>query len=313
LKIVAFVLLAVLAQILLDYSLRKEFKVQSKGIVVITGTSTGIGRHAAFEMAKNGYIVFCGVRNQKGVQSLKDEAKSLGLEKEIRPIILDIEYEEQIDAAVSEVSSYSDSTSLPIVGLVNNAGISMRSPYESTLISQMKKVFEINFFGTTLITQKFLPLIRRDQGRVVFISSMMGVTSLYGSSSYSASKRAMEGAVDALRIEMLPFGVSVSSVLPGYIKTAIGDKGNDINVTDEQYKIYQDYFDTVVERRKKTFTIAAGPEVTSEAILHALTNPFPLTRYYPGSTGDLSAKMAAVLLGIFPDRAADLVKSLRNK
>jgi len=210
------------------------------------------------------------------------------------------------------VTAYLQEHGLPLVGIVNNAGISGRVPVEAAPLGEIKSLFNTNYFGTVDLTQAFLPLIRKDKGRIVFISSVAGLTGTYGGAFYGGTKRAMEGLADSMRLEMNPFGVSVSSVLPGYIKTSIENKvrtHEDLNVPKEKYLLYQNFFDNMLHRRKQVFKNAYGPEVTSEAVLQALTDPYPKTRYYVGDDGEFfSAQALSILLGILPDRLVDKLK-----
>jgi len=241
--------------------------------------------------------------------------KKKGLENNIKPIILDVANSKHITASLETITEYLNSHGLPLVGIVNNAGIPFRLPFEVAPLGEVKSLFNINFFSTIEITQTFLPLIKKYKGRVLFISSLNGFISTYGTGYYSGTKRAMEGVIDALRLEMVPFGVSISSILPGYIKTDIEGKLRthvDFNIPDEKYHLYKNYFDTMHAKRKKTFECAVGPKVTSDAILHALTDPYPHTRYLVGPAGPglLTAQVATLLTSIFPDRLSDIVKVL---
>jgi len=306
-----FIFLAVV----IEYGLRKEFKVHSSGAVVISGTSSGIGRDAVFALAKHGFVVFCGVRSVQDIKSLEEEAVTFNLEEKVRPILMDVVNSTQIDAAVVEVSSFLKETGLPMVGVVNNAGISNRYPIETVILDKARQLFEVNYFGGLVLTQKFLPLIRQHQGRILFISSISGIAPLPGSGIYSSTKRALEALVDSLRMEMLPFGVSVTSILPGYIKTPISGKGfSNYNetVSEELYKIYKLFFETVGPKRASVFKDAPGPQVTSEAILQAMVEQYPRTRYFIGSAGDFPIKIIPILLGIIPDRLADFIKMERH-
>jgi len=290
--------------------LRKEFKVHDKGVILITGTSTGIGRHAVFELAASGHVVFAAVRNEKDAKSIKDEAVQRSLKDNVRTVILDVTKDDEVNSAHKEITDYLLQTGLPMMGLVNNAGISLRVPCELIDLDEARRIFDINFFGVISVTKKFTPLIRKDHGRIIFVSSVLGFMSLYGSSLYSSTKHAMEGYVDAFRLEMLPFGVSVTSVLPGFIQSAIADKGfPTVNKSSEAYKLYEIYIEKLSAKRKESFTIAGSPQLTSDAIKQALVDPYPKTRYAVGPVNKLlNADVALILAGILPDRLVDLLK-----
>jgi len=305
-----FFALILAAPTILQYALRIQFPVHTRGAVLISGCSSGIGRHAAFELAKEGYTVFTGVRKTKDFESLTAEAKSLTLKGKIVPIILEVTKQQDIDKAFEEISKFLSAEKLPFVALINNAGVSTRGPVETMDFNKARQVFDINYWGALALTQKFLPLIRRDKGRILFVSSVMGVLSMYGSTTYSGSKWALEAAVDALRLEMLDFGVSVTSILPGYITTAIAESGHtEPQGTPEQVELYKNFWDTLPAKRAKSFKNGAPPQVTSDAILHAVTNEYPRTRYSPGPTGGgLDGEMTCFLTSFLNDRLFDWIK-----
>jgi len=198
---------------------------------------------------------------------------------------------------------------VPFVGLVNNAGISGRTPFESVDLARGRKMFETNYFGAIALTQKYLPTIRKHQSRILFISSLMGILCNEGGTMYGGSKHATEAAVDALRMEMLDFNVSVSDIVPGFIKTEIGESAirNSEQGSEEQRQVYKKFWDGYAEGRRANFVAADGPEVSSVAIVHALTDKYPKTRYYVANAQKFHASVVAVLVGILPDRLKDLL------
>jgi short-subunit dehydrogenase len=293
----------------LNFFLREEFVVHRNGVVLITGTSSGIGRNASFELAELGYVVFCGVRKEKDIESLNKEAKEKGVTKNIVPIIMDVLNSKHIASSLETVTKYLDSTGLPLAGIVNNAGVAFRLPVEVAPLGEVKSLFNVNYFSTIEVTQTFLPLIRKYKGRIVFISSVAGIVTQYGAGFYSGTKKAMEAMVDALRLEMYPFGVSVSSILPGYIKTDIVDNVRtylDYNIPEEKLEVYRKNLEFMKIQRKLVFEDAVSTKVTSEVIIHALSDPFPKTRYFVGPVNKLmSAGTLSILLGFLPDRLGD--------
>jgi NADP-dependent 3-hydroxy acid dehydrogenase YdfG len=109
---------------ILDFAFRVKYVSHPNGVIVISGCSSGIGRHAAFEMASHGYHVFAGVRKDSDIESLNKEAKSRNLKGKVIPVILDVTKESEIISTKDTVVSYLEETKLPFVGLVNNAGVS---------------------------------------------------------------------------------------------------------------------------------------------------------------------------------------------
>eukprot|EP01126_Amoeba_proteus_P047543 TRINITY_DN5428_c0_g1_i8.p1 TRINITY_DN5428_c0_g1~~TRINITY_DN5428_c0_g1_i8.p1 ORF type:complete len:311 (-),score=44.98 TRINITY_DN5428_c0_g1_i8:78-1010(-) len=302
-----FIVFLLLCFIVLHNFSSEHYTTHSKGVIVITGASTGIGRHATIEMVKAGYVVFAGVRNSAHSSELKAEVSKLQLSGEVHPIILDVTEDQQIASSFLEVEEYLNKTGMSLVGLVNNAGISTRYPVESIPEKHAKYVWEVNYWGVIKVTQKFLPLIRRDSARIVVVSSIAALIAAPGSSIYSGTKIAIERVMDALRRELRHWKVSVSIVEPGYVKTPILDKvsGDKFLVTEEQYKIYNKFWDQVLVSRSKSFEGAPGPEVTSEVIKHALVDPHPKTRYCVGVANNLPGWLICQVAPFLPDRWID--------
>jgi len=285
-----------------NYVLKKDFVVHMKGAVVISGTSSGIGHHATFAVAEYGYTIFACVRNEKSVQNLKEEAKTRGLEHLIIPIVVDVTNNTQIDLGVKEVTTFLSRTELPMVAVVNNAGFSGSVPIELESSDHIHSMFDVNFFGSVLLTQKFLHLIRRDQGRLIFVSSLAGYISIAGKSLYSATKRAIESIVDTLRIELEPFGVSVTSLVSGFIRTSIVQNSLSATKIDKTQKSYKEYFDKELKHMDYVMKLAPTPEATSNAIVDAIRNPFPETRYFMGTVGKFSSYYLYMRRWLLTDR-----------
>jgi NAD(P)-dependent dehydrogenase (short-subunit alcohol dehydrogenase family) len=207
---------------------RKEYRALTKGGVVVTGASTGIGHHAAVSLAKAGFVVFAGVRKQKDADTIAAQ-KVPGL----HPIILDVTKQDTIDVSVSMVKADLAARSLNLVALVNNAGIAKTFPVELLDMDDVVANFEVNYFGVVRVTQAFLPLLREtgDGARLVQVSSVAGFISSAGGNPYAATKFALEALTDALRLELAPWRISVSTINPAFVATPIlgrpGDKGAD--------------------------------------------------------------------------------------
>jgi NAD(P)-dependent dehydrogenase (short-subunit alcohol dehydrogenase family) len=141
------------------------------GIVLISGASTGIGKHAAVELAKlkPQYTVLAGVRRESDFNLILDEGLS-----NLKPILLDVtSYSSCVDA-IEKISSEIATKKQPLIALVNNAGISRNIPVEFHHIDDVKLIFETNFFGMLQLTQLAIPLLRSSAGRIVMISSVAG-------------------------------------------------------------------------------------------------------------------------------------------
>ena len=184
-------------------------------VVWITGASSGIGEHLAYEFSVQGATVVLSARSEdklKEVQSqLKYPEKSL-IEA------MDVADHNAIQSHYHTIKSHVG----PIDILINNAGISQRSSVAETLLNVDKRLFDVNFFGNIAVTKAVLPdMMERGTGHIVVISSVAGKMSTGYRSSYSATKHALHGWYDALRAELGDTGVSVNMICPGYIRTEI--------------------------------------------------------------------------------------------
>ncbi|MCC6276787.1 MAG: SDR family oxidoreductase [Oligoflexia bacterium] len=251
----------------------------SKRSVLITGASTGIGAACAIELSKKGFSVFAGVRKTQDGEALLAQAK------DIIPIILDVEKPDQISDAVRTVQSKCDG----LDGLVNNAGIVVAGPLEYLPPEDLKRQFNINVFGLMEVTQKFLPLLRLKKGRIINMSSVSGLSSAPFLGPYCSSKFAVEALSDALRLELLPFGIEVILIEPGSIKTPIWDKTAEdseqilkrMSPLAEQH--YGKAFAAMRKLANKLRDTAAPVSEVTRVVEHALTAPTPCVRYKVGS------------------------------
>ncbi len=189
----------------------------SRDPIVITGTSTAIGAACALRLADAGYSVFAGVRRTADAEALAAQTSG-----ELMPLLMDITDAESIAAAAKTVDGVVGDRG--IAGLVNNAGIVRPGPLEFQPMADFRVQLEVNLFGHVAVTQAFLPLIRKGNGRLVNVGSIGGrlVLPLHG--AYSASKFAMEAVTDAFRLELREWGIPVSLVDPGGSASAIFGK-----------------------------------------------------------------------------------------
>ena len=198
-----------------------ESLIKFSGTVVITGTSSGIGRGLCKAFVERGYKVFGTVRNKKDALKLE---KDFG--QNFNALIMDVTNEKQVLLAKEKVKNYLGNKKLS--ALINNAGIATLGPIEYFPTSDFKKQLDTKILGTFLCTKIFLPLLGThhkllgEPGRIVNISSILG--GKIGSpfmSGYCASKHAVEAFSESLRRELKPFGIKVIIVAPGSISTPI--------------------------------------------------------------------------------------------
>jgi NAD(P)-dependent dehydrogenase (short-subunit alcohol dehydrogenase family) len=204
----------------------------------------------------------------------------------------------------------------PLMGLINNAGIAVSGPLEFLEMSDLRRQFEVNVFGQVAVTQALLPLLRKAPGgRIVNMSSISGRITAPLLGPYSMSKFALEAFSDALRRELETFGLSVSVVEPGAIRTPIWDKGVDSSkermarMPARAMELYGSRIEFLTKRAREMSESGAPADEVAKAVHHALVSPRPKTRYLVGRDARLTAKLACIL----PDRALDRLmrRSLR--
>ncbi|MCA2983041.1 SDR family oxidoreductase [Gemmatimonas sp.] len=189
--------------------------------VLVTGATSGIGKATAIHLASLGYTVFAGAYGASP-QDLEDLGAVQSSRGHLRIIDIDVTNGESIQRACSQIENLlPDGWSF---ALVNNAGVAFGAPLEIERLEKMRLQMEVNYFGVVQVVRCFLPLLRRTHGRIINISSISGKSSMPFNGSYCASKFALEAFADALRLELRPWRIHVSNVLPGDIKTAIWEK-----------------------------------------------------------------------------------------
>lgn len=184
-------------------------------VIVITGASSGIGKALAYKFSSEGSKVVLGARNQEKLKKVADDINSQGG---------DATY------CVSDVSNENDCKNLILKGvekydkidvLINNAGISMRAMFNELKLDVLKQLMDVNFWGTVYCTKHALPYLLKAKGSVVGVSSIAGLKGLPGRTGYSASKFAMNGFMETLRIENLKTGLHVLMAFPGFTASNI--------------------------------------------------------------------------------------------
>ena len=188
----------------------------SENSTIITGASMGIGRALALQLAEKGAWLTLGARNEDKLE----ETAALCRERGGRALAVrtDVAVREQCEHLIqSGVSAYGR-----IDTLINNAGITMVAPFEEvTDISLYEKIMQVNYLGAVYCTYYALPHLKKTKGRLAVINSLAGLTGVPSRSAYSASKFALNGFFDTLRIEQEDNGVTVTMIFPGFTDTGI--------------------------------------------------------------------------------------------
>ncbi|HDO28082.1 MAG TPA: SDR family oxidoreductase [Bacteroidetes bacterium] len=184
-------------------------------VVVITGATSGIGKALAYEFARHGSKVVIGARRHELLIEVAEDIKLKGGDVAFAKMDVSIEADckNLIFTAVEQFGK--------IDVLINNAGISMRARFEDVDLKVIKKLMDVNFRGTVYCTKYALPHLLKEKGSVVGISSIAGLKGLPGRTGYSASKFAMKGFMECLRIENLKKGLHVLMAYPGFTSSNI--------------------------------------------------------------------------------------------
>ena len=275
---------------------------------MITGASSGIGAACALHLDKLGFMVFAGVRRQADAEALRAKASP-----RLTPIALDVADTLSISTAASAVAGAVGDAGLD--GLVNNAGIVVPGPVEFLPLPDLRRQLEINVVGQVAVTQAFLPLIRAAHGRIVNMGSISGRLATPFSSAYGASKFALEALTDALRLELAPWGISVSIIEPGAVATPIWEKGAKTaeamlaSAPPEALALYGEAIEAFRKTSAYSAKNAADPMDVARVVEHALTAARPKTRYVVGRRAKIGAAMALLV----PDRVRDslVAKAMR--
>lgn len=238
--------------------------------VLVTGASSGIGRHLAETLAEAGHHVYAGARKD-------EDLEALNAIDNITAVRLDVTRQDEIDAVVALI----EERGTGLYGLVNNAGIGDGGPVVDTPVEVQSLVYEVNVEGVYRMTKAFAPLVMASRGRIATTGSIAGTLAWPGGSAYSGSKHWIEAFTDALAGEMAPHGISVSVIEPGNYQTHIRRSGvlrrharivaDGGVITPEMRAEYEQ-----TEARELSYKL---PDEVTEAFMHALFDDAPLRRY----------------------------------
>ena len=263
---------------------------QTRRIAIVTGASGGIGEATARALHAAGYRVFGTYRRPPATRS-----------SEIEYLACDVTNDASVQAAVGEVLSKAGRVDL----LVNNAGVGLVAGAEESSLEQAKALFDVNLFGVLRLTKAVLPIMRRQgSGRIVNISSVMGLIPAPFMALYAASKHALEGYSESLDHEIRATGVRVVLVEPAYTRTSF--EGN-VYQADQQLDVYQSARMNAEGVLREEMKTADAPELVADAVLKAATQANPNRRYAAGRM----ARQVSLLRRFVPASAFD--KSLRKQ
>lgn len=264
---------------------------QGRPVAIVTGASTGIGEASARALHAAGYRVF-------GTSRQAPTAMATGVEC----LMCDVTRGESVDAAVESVLARTGRIDL----LVNNAGVGLFAGAEESSLDQAKSLFDVNLFGVIRMTKGVLPTMRRQRrGRIVNISSIMGLIPAPFSALYASSKHAVEGYSESLDHEVRDSGIRVVLVEPAYTRTRFENNLIKADQPLDEYAQARLNAEDVIRHVMKT--AADSPESVAMVVVKAATVEHPRRRYTAGRM----AGQVSLLRRFVPETAFD--KSLRKQ
>lgn len=242
-----------------------------KKVALITGASAGMGKETAKLLAQNGYIVYGAARRIAQMQDLKNQG--------IKVLSMDVSDDASMLKGIEEIIK----TERRIDVLVNNAGFGSYGAIEDVAIEDARYQLEVNVFGLARLTQLVLPYMRQQRsGKIVNITSIGGKMATPMGGWYHASKFAVEGLSDSLRLEVKPFGIDVILIEPGGVKTEWAGIAMDSMVKVSGNTAYQDMTNKALSVGRSGQKNYAEPSLIAELILKAITIKNPKARYAAG-------------------------------
>ena len=244
--------------------------------VVVTGVSSGIGWGIAKVLLKQGFRVFGSVRQEQDAVRLQAQ-----FGQAFTPLLFDVTDEAAVRRSAAEVERLLDGENL--AGLVNNAGMALAGPLLYQPLDDFRQQLEVNLVGSLIVTKAFTPLLRsqgaRKAGRIVNITSVGGKMAAPFLGAYAASKHGLEGMSEALRRELMIYGIDVIIVAPGSVATRTWDKAESADVTiyaaTPYAKALKKFTDYMLVNGRKGYK----PERIGEVVFRALTTAKPRVRY----------------------------------
>lgn len=242
-------------------------------VILITGASSGMGKVTAQTLIKNGYVVYGAARRVENMRNLIDMGG--------HAIGMDITDDSQIEKAVARILSEQGQIDV----LINNAGYAVYGAVEQVPIEDARRQFDVNLFGLATLTQKILPIMRKQKaGHIINITSIGGKVYTPLGAWYHATKHALEGWSDCLRVETAQFGVKVSIIEPGAIQTEFSDVMAGPMAELSKGGPYEALARAIEAGNKKYYNGAPSnsPQVIADVILKAIKSANPKTRYAAG-------------------------------
>ncbi|GGW64150.1 short-chain dehydrogenase [Streptomyces xantholiticus] len=260
----------------------------------MTGASTGIGRASARYLAQRGWYVYAGVRNPAAAGELAQDLGDTG-----EPVTVDVTDAAAIEAAVKKIGS-----ERKLHAVVNNAGAAVAGPLESLPLDDFRHQIEVNVTGQLAVAQAALPALRENRGRLLFIGSIGGRIALPLLGAYHASKFALVGLTDSLRLELAHFGVDVVLLEPGNVATEMGQRASR-SLRDRMDRIpgeaagrYGGVLEAARQTEESMAKAGLSPDAVAKAVYTALAARRPKARYLVGPEAHAVAVISHLPAGL---------------
>ncbi|MCB9141418.1 MAG: SDR family oxidoreductase [Anaerolineales bacterium] len=262
--------------------------------VLITGAGTGLGLETALTLAGRGFTVFASVLDAEQQARVASEASQRGVT--LNTPIMDVTDEESVQATIDAIVAAPGA----LLGVVHNAGISLRGYFEDCDDDEIRRVFEVNLIGAMTVTRAVLPTMRAaGLGRLIFVSSIGARVASMGRTAYCASKFALEGFAESLMQEVIPLGIQVSIIEPAIINTerwtvhrGIARRAKD---PSSPYLAWFERQEEIADELVRTSPTT--PDQVADAIYRALTDGRPQLRYIVGKRARLVVTLRRYLPG----------------
>lgn len=266
---------------------------KTRKVILVTGASSGIGKETAKQLINEGHTVYVAARRTEKMKDLEEMGATA--------IKLDVTKEDEIQNAINIINKKSGGVDV----LVNNAGYAIYGAVEDTTLEDARRQFEVNIFGLASLTQKVLPHMRNQKaGTIINISSMGGKVYTPLGAWYHATKHALEGWSDSLRLELKQFGINVVIIEPGAIKTEFGDVMTAPMMERSGSGPYSALAKAMERAASESYekpNASSPPSVIADLISKAINAKNPKTRYVAGKM----AKPALFARKYFGDRFFD--------
>ena len=265
-----------------------------QAVVLVTGASSGIGRACAIHLARQGNLIY-GTTRRNPDQVAADLRQSLETSHQLEVVVMDVDDDESVARTVDAVAKRAGR----LDAVVNCAGFGIAGAVEETSDGEARAIFETNLLGILRVCRAVIPSMRaHGSGMIINISSIGGVIGLPFQGFYSATKFALEGLTEALRMEIRGFGIRAVLIEPGDFCTGFTDSRHvaAASASSDVYRKAQEHVLAIVEKDERG---GSSPEAIAQLVARILRKRSPRVRY---TVGPVAQKLAAALKRVLPSK-----------